>query len=94
MLIFEDDGKIYAPIKEIASYLGYESYNGEYSQRSEEQSKCYIQSENEIANFSLGSDTIYKLDLTVDGADYQNIYVDDSCIRTYDRSDSNVLLLI
>ena len=80
MLVFENDGKIYAPIKEIASYLGYESYNGEYSQRSEEQSKCYIQNENEIANFSLGSNTIYKLDLTIDGADYQNIYVDDPVI--------------
>ena len=53
MLVFENDGKIYAPIKEIASYLGYESYNGEYSQRSEEQSKCYIQNETceEIARY-------------------------------------------
>ena len=76
-MVFEEDGKIYAPIKEIASYLGYESFNGEYTQKSEEQSKCYIQSENEVANFSLGSNIIYKLDLTVDGADYQNVYVDD-----------------
>ena len=76
-MVFEEDGKIYAPIKEIASYLGYESFNGEYTQKSEEQSKCYIQSENEVANFSLGSNIIYKLDLTVDDADYQNVYVDD-----------------
>ena len=29
ILLFENDGTIYAPIKEIASYFGYNSYNGE-----------------------------------------------------------------
>ncbi len=80
ILIFENDGTIYAPIKEIASYLGYSSYNGEYSQRSEDQSKCYVQSDNEVANFSLGSNTIYKLDLTSNNNDYENVYVDDPVI--------------
>jgi flagellar basal body-associated protein FliL len=28
MMVIEDDGTIYFPIKEIASYLGYKSYNG------------------------------------------------------------------
>ena len=54
LLVFEDDGTIYVPIKEIASYLGYDSFNGEYSDRSESQSKCYVQSDNEVANFTLG----------------------------------------
>ena len=73
LLMIQEDGTIYAPIKEIASYLGYSSYNGEYSQRSEDQSKCYIQNENEVANFSLGSDTIYKLDLTNNKSAYSPI---------------------
>ena len=77
ILVFENDGKIYAPIKEIATYLGYSSYNGEYTQRSEDQSKCYVQSDNEVANFSLGSNTIYKLDLTTNSSNYENVYVDD-----------------
>ena len=79
IIVFEN-GKMYAPIKEIASYLNYSSYNGEYSQRSEEQSKCYVQNENEVANFSLGSNTIYKLDLTNNNNDYENVYVDDPVI--------------
>ncbi len=79
LVVFEN-GKMYAPIKEIASYLGYNSYNGEYSQRSEDQSKCYIQNENEVANFSLGSDTIYKLDLTSDTANYEKVTFDDPII--------------
>lgn len=74
MLVFENDGTIYVPIKEISSYLGYESYNGEYSDKSEEPSKCYVQSENEVANFSLGSNKIYKLDLSKNESNYEYIY--------------------
>ena len=40
ILRFEEDGTIYVPIKEIASYFGYESYDGEYNGTSEQQSKC------------------------------------------------------
>ena len=29
LFLFEEDGTIYAPIKEIASYFGYESFNGD-----------------------------------------------------------------
>ena len=57
MLVIENDGTIYLPIKEVASYLGYDSYNGEYSDKSESSSKCYVQGKdgNEVANFSLNS---------------------------------------
>ena len=75
LLVFEDDGTIYVPIKEVASYLGYESFNGEYSDKSESQSKCYVQSENEVANFTLGSNTIYKLDLTQKNSDYEYVHI-------------------
>lgn len=75
LLVFENDGTIYAPIKEIATYFGYESYNGEYSEKSEQQSKCYVQNENEIANFELGQNKIYKLDLTEENADYEYVYM-------------------
>ena len=77
LLVFEEDGTIYVPIKEIASYLGYDSFNGEYSDRSESKSKCYIQSKDgtEVANFTLGSDIIYKLDLTKNNGDYEYVYI-------------------
>ncbi len=75
MLVFEEDGTIYAPIKEIATYFGYDSFNGEYSEKSEQQSKCYVQNENEIANFELGENKIYKLDLTQKDADYEYVYI-------------------
>lgn len=74
LLVFEEDGTIYVPIKEVASYFGYESFNGEYSAKSEDVSKCYVQNANEVANFSLGSNKIYKLDLSNTSNDYEYIY--------------------
>ena len=75
MLVFESDGTIYAPIKEVAAFFGYDSFNGEYTEKSEIQSKCYVQSENEVANFELGQNKIYKLDLTKTNADYEYVYI-------------------
>lgn len=75
LLVFESDGTIYAPIKEIAQYFGYDSFNGEYSEKSEQQSKCYVQSENEIANFELGKNKIYKLDLEEKDGNYEYVYI-------------------
>lgn len=74
LLVFEQDGTIYAPIKQIASYFGYESYSGDYVDKSEDQSKCYVQSDNEVANFSLGSNKVYKLDLTNSSETYEYVY--------------------
>lgn len=74
MMVIEDDGTIYFPIKDIASYLGYSSYNGEYTQKSEEASKCYIQSDDEIANFTLNSNKIYKLEISNNDANYEYYY--------------------
>ena len=74
MMVTDTDGTIYFPIKDIANYLGYESYNGEYTDKSEEASKCYIQSENEIANFTLNSEKIYKLAISNQQANYEYVY--------------------
>jgi len=76
MLVIENDGTIYLPIKEVASYLGYDSYNGEYSDKSESSSKCYVQGKdgNEVANFSLNSNKVYKLDLSSGTENYEYEY--------------------
>ncbi len=74
LLLIEEDGTIYLPVKEISKYFGYESYNGEYSDKSEDPSKCYVQSEKEVVNVSLGSNKIYKLDLTSGSTNYKYEY--------------------
>lgn len=61
VLIFEQ-GKLYVPIRAFASYVGYESNNAEYGNKyTEDKTKCYVESANEIASFSLGSNMIYKI---------------------------------
>ena len=74
MMVVESNGTIYFPIKDIAAYLGYESYNGEYTDKSEDASKCYIQNEDEIANFALNSNKIYKLTISDNNANYYYYY--------------------
>ena len=74
MLVFEEDGTTYIPIRSIATYLGYRSYNGDYTNRSEEVNQCYIESEQEIATFSLNSNKIYKI--SPNATDYDYFYID------------------
>lgn len=78
LLQFDSDGTIYVPIRDISTYFGYQSYSGDYNDLSEDKSKCYIQSEDEIASFSLNSNTIYKLKLnskSSTGENYEYFYL-------------------
>ena len=76
LLHFEEDGTIYVPIRAIASYLGYNSFNGEYKNKSEEQSKCYVECTEEVANLTLNSNKIYKLNLEDNDNNYTYVYMD------------------
>ncbi len=73
MFVFEED-TTYVSIRDIAPYLGYQSYSGDYAERSEAKNKCYIQSENEIANFVLASEKIYKLEMSRSASEYKYFY--------------------
>lgn len=69
--------EIYLPIKEIANYLGYKAYNGEYNKASEEKNKCYVIKEDcEVAMYSLKSKTIYKKDLQNNTKSYEYINIE------------------
>lgn len=76
LLVFENDGTIYVPVRAISSHLGYNCYNGEYSNRSEDNSKCYVECEGEVANLTLNSNKIYKLNLEEGSKNYTYIYMD------------------
>lgn len=73
-MMVEESGNIYFPIKDIASYLGYNSFSGEYTDKSEDASKCYVQCDDEVANFSLNSNKIYKLTTSDNTANYEYFY--------------------
>ena len=76
LLVFEEDGTIYVPVRTISTYLGYSSYSGEYSNKSEDNSKCYVECEGEVANLTLNSNKIYKLNLEEGSNNYTYIYMD------------------
>lgn len=75
-LILEDN-QIYIPIRDFALYMNYTSGNGDYKQYSEDTTKCYVQSSNEIASFSLGSNKIYKILLDDKNNDYEYYEIEE-----------------
>ena len=79
MLKIENEGtnkeKVYVPIRAIASYLGYDSYNGNYNTVSEDPHECYVECADEIAMFKLNSNIIYKTDQ--EGKQYDYFKIDN-----------------
>ena len=51
---------MYIPIRKIAKFLGYEDYRGDYKIKSEDETKCYVKNDYEIAMFSMDSNTLTK----------------------------------
>ena len=60
LFLFEND-KVYVSIKDIAPLVGYTSYNGGYKEYNEDSTKCYLESENEVAYYEKDSNTMYKI---------------------------------
>ena len=75
--------KILIPVKEIAHFVGYSAYNGDYQTKSEETNKCYVISESEVANLTLQSKRVYKLNLEDESTDYQYYDMEDK-VEAYD----------
>ena len=82
----KDSGEVYfdAPIKEIAQYFGYNSYNGTYEVASEDTNSCYVQNENEVAVFELDSDVVKKKDLTMSNSSYETFKTNDKIYKEND----------
>lgn len=87
ILDFETDEngktKVYVPIRDVAEFFGYKSFNGEYNIASEDEDKCYVIKEGvEVANFALNSKIIYKLDLQNKTGEYNYWYTDKSVFKS------------
>ena len=59
LFVFEGD-TVYVSIRDIAPMIGYQYYNGGYKQYTEDDTKCYVESENEVCTLEMDSNTIYK----------------------------------
>ena len=61
ILIIEENNEVYIPIRKMAEYLKYETYNGDYITLSEDATKCYIKNSEELVSFVLDSNVITKV---------------------------------
>lgn len=68
-----NETEIYFPIRKIAGYFGYTDYAGDYSTKSEDSTKCYVDNDEEIALFTLSSDVII---ISRDGFPTEEITID------------------
>lgn len=66
----ENNKEIYMPIIKAAEFFGYKGYVGDYKNRSEDKSKCYVTNGVETAMFTLNSDTLIK---TSETSEYEYI---------------------
>lgn len=57
----EEGQKLYLPIIKVSDFLGYKGYIGHYKNKSEDDTKCHIVSENETAMFTIDSDELMKI---------------------------------
>lgn len=73
ILIMDENNKIYIPIRDIASLFEYESYNGDYINRSEDTNKCYVETNEEVAVFEVGSNKLQKIDTNTKEITYFHI---------------------
>lgn len=60
-LVYKEDGSIYLPLRQVAELYGYQTYNGEYYNKSEQTGKCYVDSEVQSVDFEANSNKIYRI---------------------------------
>lgn len=67
----EENDKTYISISDFAPLVEYRYFQGEYNKHTEDSSKCYIQSRDEVAGFGLGSNRLYKVNPNDTTANYE-----------------------
>lgn len=70
----ESGKKIYMPIIKTAEYFEYKGYLGDYKNKSEDKSKCYVTNDIETAMFTLNSDVLIKVS---ENSEYEYITLDE-----------------
>lgn len=59
-MVDSQTGVTYISISKIAQLVGYNYYNGDYQQYSEDKTKCYVENEKQVSTLELNSNIIYK----------------------------------
>lgn len=59
-MVDNQTGVTYISISKMAQLVGYNYYNGDYQQYSEDKTKCYVENEKQVSTLELNSNIIYK----------------------------------
>lgn len=81
--IFSGDN-LYISLKDIAGAIGYRYYDGEYKKYTQNKDKCYLECDEEIASFELGSDKVYKT-LSDQELNYYELSMDEPVVKKDDK---------
>lgn len=73
---------IYAPIKKVAKYFGYDDNNGNFMNKSEDTNSCNVINENEVAIFTLDSNVIYKKDPKNKESNYETYKIEEKVFKS------------
>ena len=74
-LFVYEGNKIYVSLYDIAGLIGYKYYQGGYKEYTEDSSKCYLESDNEVCTFEEDENIIYKT--PKDKMDYEYYEIDE-----------------
>ncbi len=74
-------GITYISLSKMAKLVGYNYYNGDYQQYSEDKTKCYVENEKQVSTLELNSNIIYK-NTTEDKANF-DMYKVDLPVKSY-----------
>ena len=82
LLTTDDNGVNYISIQKIAKQVGYNYLTGEYRQYNEDttNTKCYLESANQVIQFEAGDKKIYKIDPT-SNLDYEEYELENIILK-------------
>ena len=73
LVLSDEMGNKYISIQELAKFINYEYYNGEYGKTTEDKNKCYLNNSDYIMGFEANSNKMYKtkMDSLIDVQEYK-----------------------
>lgn len=85
-IIYENNDNVHVSIRDISEFLGYQSYAGNYKERSENANECYVANKQEVACFVANSNVIEKINLSTKESTYftidENVQMKDGKLYT------------
>ena len=82
LLVADNNGVNYISIQKIAKSIGYNYLTGEYKQYNEDitNTKCYLESDNQVVQFQVDNKKIYKID-PKSNLDYEEYQLENMIIK-------------